>query len=166
MRLWGSWLLCVFYGLFYLLFATCLQHVLLGDKVQLKNTASTYFSILKAELKQAFIDEYLTVDISAKVKGITNIETPRVALTMNEVQMLVDTPSFLHLDSIKKCRVSLLEQPISYLYKLYSIYILAINHVKTCLHLLNTYYSSPISIGGEWERNGRGMGAARIMMAR
>ena len=96
MRLWGSWLLCVFYGLFYLLFATCLQHFLLGDKVQLKNTASTYFSILKAELKQAFIDEYLTVDISAKVKGITNIETPRVALTMNEVQMLVDTPSFLH----------------------------------------------------------------------
>ena len=42
--------------------------------------------------KQAFIDEYLTVDISAKVKGITNIEKPRVALTMNEVQMLVDTP--------------------------------------------------------------------------
>ena len=57
-----------------------------------QNTASTYFSILKAGLKQAFIDEYLTVDISAKVKGITNIEKPRVALTMNEVQMLVDTP--------------------------------------------------------------------------
>ncbi len=51
-----------------------------------------YFSILKAGLKQAFIDEYLTVDISAKVKGITNIEKPRVALTMDEVQMLVDTP--------------------------------------------------------------------------
>ena len=57
-----------------------------------QNTASTYFSIFKAGLKQAFIDEYLTVDISAKVKGITNIEKPRVALTMNEVQMLVDTP--------------------------------------------------------------------------
>lgn len=57
-----------------------------------QNTASTYFSILKAGLKQAFIDEYLTVDISAKVKGITNIEKPRVALTMNEVQILVDTP--------------------------------------------------------------------------
>ena len=52
-----------------------------------QNTASTYFSILKAGLKQAFIDEYLTVDISAKVKGITNIEKPRVALTMNEVQV-------------------------------------------------------------------------------
>ena len=36
LRLWGSWLLCVFYGLFYLLFATCLRHVLFGDKVQLK----------------------------------------------------------------------------------------------------------------------------------
>ena len=57
-----------------------------------QNTASTYFSILKAGLKQAFIDEYLTVDISAKVKGIINIEKPRVVLTMNEVQMLVDTP--------------------------------------------------------------------------
>ena len=57
-----------------------------------QNTASTYFSIVKAGLKQAFIDEYLTVDISAKVKGISNIEKPRVALTMNEIQMLVDTP--------------------------------------------------------------------------
>ena len=57
-----------------------------------QNTASTYFSILKAGLKQAFIDEYLTVDISAKVKGIINREKPRVVLTMNEVQMLVDTP--------------------------------------------------------------------------
>ena len=57
-----------------------------------QNTASTYFSILKAGLKQAFVDEYLTVDIGAKVKGITNIEKPRVALSMNEVQMLVDTP--------------------------------------------------------------------------
>ena len=33
-----------------------------------QNTASTYFSILKAGLKQAFVDEYLTVDISAKSK--------------------------------------------------------------------------------------------------
>ena len=57
-----------------------------------KTRHQPYFSILKAGLKQAFIDEYLTVDISAKVKGITNIEKPRVALTMNEVQMLVDTP--------------------------------------------------------------------------
>ena len=32
----GAWLLCVFYGLFYLLFATYLRHVLFGDKIQLK----------------------------------------------------------------------------------------------------------------------------------
>lgn len=35
-----------------------------------RNTASTYFAIVKAGVKQAFIDEYLTVDVSAKVKGI------------------------------------------------------------------------------------------------
>lgn len=57
-----------------------------------QNTAFTYFSILKAGLKQAFVDEYLTVDISAKIKGITSIEKPRVALSINEIQMLVDTP--------------------------------------------------------------------------
>ena len=31
-----------------------------------QNTASTYFSIFKAGLKQAFIDGYLTIDIAAK----------------------------------------------------------------------------------------------------
>ena len=36
LRLWGSWLLCVFYGLFYLLFATYLRNVLFGEKVQLR----------------------------------------------------------------------------------------------------------------------------------
>jgi hypothetical protein len=35
-----------------------------------RNTAATYFSIFKAALKQAFIDGYLTVDLSAKIKGI------------------------------------------------------------------------------------------------
>lgn len=34
------------------------------------NTAATYFSIFKAALKQAFIDGYLTVDLSSKIKGI------------------------------------------------------------------------------------------------
>jgi len=34
-----------------------------------RNTAATYFSIFKAVLKQAFIDGYLTVDISSKIKG-------------------------------------------------------------------------------------------------
>lgn len=48
-----------------------------------RNTASTYFAIVKAGVKQAFIDEYLTVDVSAKVKGIpsednTNVKTTQI----------------------------------------------------------------------------------------
>ena len=57
-----------------------------------QNTASTYFSIVKAGLKQAFIDEYLTVDISEKVKNIPWKEVRRESLTIEEVNMLADTP--------------------------------------------------------------------------
>jgi hypothetical protein len=39
-----------------------------------QNTAATYFSIFKAALKQAFVDGYLTVDLSAKIKGIQEQE--------------------------------------------------------------------------------------------
>ena len=38
-----------------------------------QTTASTYFSILKAALKQAFVDDFLAIDISAKVKNIPPI---------------------------------------------------------------------------------------------
>lgn len=57
-----------------------------------QNTASTYFSIFKAALKQAFIDGYLTVDIAAKVKGITEEESRREHLTMDELNQLASTP--------------------------------------------------------------------------
>ena len=57
-----------------------------------QNTASTYFSIIKAGLKQAFIDEYLTVDISEKVKNIPTKESRREVLTIEEVNKLADTP--------------------------------------------------------------------------
>lgn len=57
-----------------------------------QNTASTYFSILKAGLKQAFIDEYLTVDMSEKVKNIPTKESRREVLTIEEVNRLADTP--------------------------------------------------------------------------
>ena len=57
-----------------------------------QNTASTYFSILKAGLKQAFVDEYLTVDISEKVKNIPTKESRREVLTIEEVNKLADTP--------------------------------------------------------------------------
>ena len=57
-----------------------------------QNTASTYFSILKAGLKQAFIDGYLTIDISAKVKGIQERESRREYLTVEELNRLAQTP--------------------------------------------------------------------------
>jgi integrase len=57
-----------------------------------QNTASTYFSIIKAGLKQAFIDEYLTIDISEKVKNIPTKESRREVLTIEEVNKLADTP--------------------------------------------------------------------------
>lgn len=57
-----------------------------------QNTASTYFSIFKAGLKQAFIDGYFTSDISAKIKGIKEQETRREHLTIDELNTLVETP--------------------------------------------------------------------------
>jgi integrase len=57
-----------------------------------QTTASTYFSIVKAGLKQAFVDEYLPSDISEKVKGIPYKGKQRQALTIEEVNRLVETP--------------------------------------------------------------------------
>lgn len=56
------------------------------------NTARTYFAVFKACLKQAFIHDYLIVDISAKIKGIKKEETRREYLTMDELNKLVVTP--------------------------------------------------------------------------
>jgi len=57
-----------------------------------QNTASTYFSIFKAALKQAFVDGYLTIDIAAKVRGIPEKESRREHLTMDELNQLAATP--------------------------------------------------------------------------
>lgn len=57
-----------------------------------QNTASTYFSIFKAGVKQAFVDGYLTVDLSAKVKGIESEESRREYLTIEELNKLAATP--------------------------------------------------------------------------
>ena len=57
-----------------------------------QNTAATYFAIVKAGLHRAFIDEYLTVDIAAKVKGIPDIKVKRETLTHEEAEMLAKTP--------------------------------------------------------------------------
>lgn len=56
------------------------------------NTASTYFSVFKAALKQAFIDGYLASDLSAKIKGIRWQESHREYLTVEELNKLVVTP--------------------------------------------------------------------------
>ena len=47
---------------------------------------------VKAGVKQAFIDEYHTVDVSAKVKGIPSEDKLRASLTLDEVKRLADTP--------------------------------------------------------------------------
>lgn len=57
-----------------------------------QNSASTYFAIFKAGLKQAFVDGYLTIDLSAKVRGIKEQESRREYLTRDELQLLADTP--------------------------------------------------------------------------
>ena len=57
-----------------------------------RNTASTYFSIFKAALKQAFVDGYLTVDIAAKSKNIYYEDAQREYLTLDELNTLAQTP--------------------------------------------------------------------------
>ncbi len=57
-----------------------------------QNTASTYFTLFKAALHQAFIDNYFDVDIAAKVKGISGVESRREYLTIEELNKLAATP--------------------------------------------------------------------------
>lgn len=57
-----------------------------------RNTASTYFSIFKAALKQAFVDGYLTIDLAAKSKNIQYEDAQREYLTMEELNTLAATP--------------------------------------------------------------------------
>lgn len=57
-----------------------------------QNSAATYFSIVKAGLNRAFINEYLTVDIAAKVKGIPELKAKRETLTLEEAELLAQTP--------------------------------------------------------------------------
>lgn len=57
-----------------------------------QTTASTYFCIMKAALKQAFVDEYLTTDLAAKVKNIPPNNVRRNYLTEAEFNQLANTP--------------------------------------------------------------------------
>ena len=56
-----------------------------------KNTASTYFSIFKAALIQALVEEYIDIDVSARIKGIIPEEKRREYLTIEELNNLAKT---------------------------------------------------------------------------
>lgn len=83
-----------------------------------QNTASTYFSIFKAGLKHAFVEGYLMVDISAKVKGIPGKQVRREYLTLEELEKLAETPCddvlkraalFSALTSLRHCDIQKLK---------------------------------------------------------
>lgn len=56
-----------------------------------QNSASTYFNIFKGALKQAFKDELLPVDISARVEALASEETNREYLSYEELVALGKT---------------------------------------------------------------------------
>ncbi len=56
------------------------------------NSASKYFMLFRAGLRQAFIDGYLDVDLHAKTKAINKKPAPRSSFTMDEILKLEDTP--------------------------------------------------------------------------
>ena len=57
-----------------------------------QNTAANYFGTFKTVLKKAFVDGYLTIDLSAKTKGIRGLDSRRETLTIDEINLLVNTP--------------------------------------------------------------------------
>lgn len=57
-----------------------------------QTTASTYYCIFKAALKQAFIDDFLTIDLAAKLKNIPTNNVRRNYLTQAELDHLAETP--------------------------------------------------------------------------
>lgn len=56
-----------------------------------QNSAVSYFNKLKASLKQAYKDGYLTTDLNAKIEPIKQAETRRNFLTIEELNSLVKT---------------------------------------------------------------------------
>jgi integrase len=72
---------------------------LIGAKSFAKNTeylssasASTYFSIFKAALRQAYIDGYFNEDFSGRLKNIPVRNAQREVLSLEELNKLVSTP--------------------------------------------------------------------------
>lgn len=56
-----------------------------------QNSALSYFNKVKATLKQAFKDGYLSTDLNAKIEPIAKAETHRNFLTMEELERLAKT---------------------------------------------------------------------------
>ena len=65
-----------------------------------QNSAASYFYTFKAALKQAFKDEYLSVDLSSKIHAIKVPEIQRSFLTIEELNKLQKT----------ECRLPVLKQ--------------------------------------------------------
>lgn len=63
-----------------------------GNKKLNRNTASSYFNKFKATLKQAFKDGYIPIDMNSKVEAIKEVETRREFLTLQELELLANTP--------------------------------------------------------------------------
>lgn len=75
------------------------REYLIGAKSLGKNTeylssatASTYFSIFKAALKEAFVEGYFCEDIASRLKNIPVRNAQRLFLSLEELNKLVDTP--------------------------------------------------------------------------
>ncbi|ODS81081.1 MAG: integrase [Cytophagaceae bacterium SCN 52-12] len=56
-----------------------------------QNSAASYFNKIKAALKQAYKDGYLSVDLNARVTPIKQGETRREYLTLDELNRLIKT---------------------------------------------------------------------------
>ncbi|MFT5822115.1 MAG: integrase [Crocinitomix sp.] len=56
------------------------------------NGAASYFSKVKATLKQAYKESILTIDLNARVEGIRTTETHREYLNLEELNRLIETP--------------------------------------------------------------------------
>lgn len=57
-----------------------------------RNSAATYYSIIKAAIRQAFKEGYLPIDLAAKLSGIPEEDSVREILTLEELNKLADTP--------------------------------------------------------------------------
>jgi integrase len=63
-----------------------------GNKTLATNTAAIYFIRFKIALKSAYRYGYLPKDINVDLKSIKEVETHREFLTLDELNMLVETP--------------------------------------------------------------------------